>query len=404
MSDQTRPEGVAESCSSPAQIWSDLAPLHQLLCDEKTPESILLLKLDHVGDFCLALDSMIVLREAFPRARITLACAPWSVAIAEALGVADEIHPLRFFAARADEPSDAFDPVRLGPIANRHFDVAIDLRIDPDTRVVLDHVNARLRFGYDGYQGKHRLTVALPRPTAANADHTFNHQSLLMLRLAQTVIAVAGERGQAGARLRERCVPRALPPELATASRPIVALCTGSGRGAKDWPLDRFVRLSQWLIGKLGATVLLLGSADQAQDAARLRDSAPASNLIDMVGKTSLIDAIGLLGLCDLFIGNDTGLTHYAARLGTPTVAIFSGIDPTATWAPLGANVTVIRAPVPCSPCHILHLEDCRNGHACMESIPVEAVQTAIRRHLAKAVARTAPPGASSRTDLAPTA
>lgn len=404
MTDQTRPEGVAESCSSPAQIWSDLAPLHQLLCDEKPPDSILVLKLDHVGDFCLALDAMMVLRDAFPRAHITLVCAPWSIPIAEALSVADEIHALRFFAARADQPNDAFDPVLLGPLTTRHFDVAIDLRVDPDTRVVLDHVNARLRFGYDGYRSKHPLTVALPRPTDGNADQTINHQSLLMLRLAQTVAAVAGERGGTAARLRDRCVPREVPSELAAASRPVVALCTGSGRRAKDWPIERFVRLSHWLIEKLGVTVLLLGSTDQAQDATLLRESEPSSSLIDMVGKTSLTDAIGLLGHCDLFIGNDTGLTHYAARLGTPTIAIFSGIDPTATWAPVGTNVTVIRAPVPCSPCHILRLEDCRHGHACMQSIPLEDVQTAIRRSLAKALARTARADAPRRTDPAPTA
>jgi ADP-heptose:LPS heptosyltransferase len=97
-----------------------------------------------------------------------------------------------------------------------------------------------------------------------------------------------------------------------------------------------------------------------------------------------LLEALGVVGNVDLFLGNDTGLTHYAARFGVPTIGIFSGIDPTATWAPVGEGTTVLKAPVPCSPCHILHLEDCRNNHECMNGISVAAVKRAIRAALLK--------------------
>jgi ADP-heptose:LPS heptosyltransferase len=45
-----------------------------------------------------------------------------------------------------------------------------------------------------------------------------------------------------------------------------------------------------------------------------------------------------------LYIGNDSGISHLAAAVGTPVVAMFGPTDP-AVWAPRGEHVTVIRAP-----------------------------------------------------------
>jgi heptosyltransferase-3 len=49
------------------------------------------------------------------------------------------------------------------------------------------------------------------------------------------------------------------------------------------------------------------------------------------------------LNECRLFVGHDTGVTHLAAAVGTPTVALFGATDP-AVWAPLGEHVRVVRS------------------------------------------------------------
>lgn len=52
-----------------------------------------------------------------------------------------------------------------------------------------------------------------------------------------------------------------------------------------------------------------------------------------------------MLAACDAAVGNDSGLTHLAAAVGCPTVALFGPTDPART-TPVGAAV-VLRAPVP---------------------------------------------------------
>jgi ADP-heptose:LPS heptosyltransferase len=50
----------------------------------------------------------------------------------------------------------------------------------------------------------------------------------------------------------------------------------------------------------------------------------------------------GVLSQVELFLGHDSGVTHLAALLGTPTVVLFGPTDP-ARWAPCGLAVTVVK-------------------------------------------------------------
>jgi ADP-heptose:LPS heptosyltransferase len=61
-----------------------------------------------------------------------------------------------------------------------------------------------------------------------------------------------------------------------------------------------------------------------------------------------LLSLGGLLAQADLFIGHDSGVTHLAAALHVPTIAIFGPTDCN-RWAPTGSHVTVLTgAPCPC--------------------------------------------------------
>jgi ADP-heptose:LPS heptosyltransferase len=370
------------------EIWSASHPHYQLFSAGLAPASILVCKLDHVGDFCLAFEALFALRRAYPASQLVLACAPWNVAIAQALGVFDQVVGVQFFPARADDAPLPFDPARLGPLAEMTFDMAIDLRLDPDTRVVFDHLRAAATFGYESDRCARPLTVAIPLPHASiDGNDLLQHQSLLMLRLVESILALIRPPTAMRAALRERLINGGPGAALAGLPRPIVGVCTGSGRKAKDWPAPRFQEIVRWLCDDIGTSVVLLGTEGQAPDARLIQKACPSPRLRSLVGETSLLDALKVVGNTDLFVGNDTSLTHYAARFGVPTIGLFSGIDPTAVWVPVGEHATVLKAPVACSPCHILHLEHCVNNHACMIDIPVTAVKRVIRRTLLKVAA-----------------
>jgi len=362
--------------------WSD-TPGYRAMTGRPRVASILAIKLDHIGDFVLSLDALLALRAAFPSARLELACAPWNRELALALGLFDAVHGVAFFAPRADAPQPAFSPAMLAGLAGRRWDLAIDLRVDADTRVLLRHLEARFKVGFDSPADDAVLTLSLPRPRPSAEPASIGaHQSLTMLRLVRAAADLLNPADTVGELLLARLRP---PPGFdlsRAAGRFLVACNTSSGRAVKNWPLERFTRLIAWLARGLDAVVLLLGGADQIEQTAELRRRCDSANVLSAVGQARLDQAAGLIARASLFIGNDSGLTHIAARLGIPVVALFSGVEPADVWAPAGRHVTVLRARTPCSPCHIVLERDCVGRHACVLDISEAAVRAAVRHHL----------------------
>jgi ADP-heptose:LPS heptosyltransferase len=63
--------------------------------------------------------------------------------------------------------------------------------------------------------------------------------------------------------------------------------------------------------------------------------------LEDAVRIDNLYELACWLATARVYIGNDSGITHLAAAVGTPVVAIFGPTDP-AVWAPRGDRARVV--------------------------------------------------------------
>jgi hypothetical protein len=101
-----------------------------------------------------------------------------------------------------------------------------------------------------------------------------------------------------------------------------------SGSPRKNWPLEKFRALA----AKLERTMPVRWCAGA--------DDPP---LPEAVRIDDLYDLACWLAKARLYIGNDSGITHLAAAVGTPVLAIFGPTDP-AVWAPRGAHVRVVTA------------------------------------------------------------
>src|SRR5690606_42088580 len=82
---------------------------------------------------------------------------------------------------------------------------------------------------------------------------------------------------------------------------------------------------------------------------------------------------------CRLVASNDTGMSHVAAAVQTPSVIVASGSD-VRRWAPLNhGRHTVLWHDLPCRPC--AHHECPYPGHPCANGIePDEVARHAYRK------------------------
>ncbi len=116
-----------------------------------------------------------------------------------------------------------------------------------------------------------------------------------------------------------------------------IAIHPGSGGRRKCWPAGRFAEVA----GRLGRPVVMVeGPADG--EACREFLSEVRGVPVARAAGLTVPQAASLIAACGALVGNDSGVSHLAAALGVPTVAVFGPTDP-AVWAPLGPRVRVVR-------------------------------------------------------------
>jgi heptosyltransferase III len=100
-----------------------------------------------------------------------------------------------------------------------------------------------------------------------------------------------------------------------------------SGSERKNWPLENFGQLARRLSMAM-RVYWCYGPNDPPEDEAVRIDN--------------LYDLACWIAKASLFVGNDSGITHLAAAVGTPVLALFGPTDP-AVWAPRGEHVKIGR-------------------------------------------------------------
>ena len=130
---------------------------------------------------------------------------------------------------------------------------------------------------------------------------------------------------------------------LGVAANGFVVLHPGSGGDFKRWPVARFAALGERIPTELDcAVVVLVGPADETVSA-ELAAAWGGRTGVTLAVDWPLRLVLALLSTAQAYAGNDSGITHLAAR-ACPTLAIFGPTDP-AIWGPLGPKVRVLRAP-----------------------------------------------------------
>ena len=152
-----------------------------------------------------------------------------------------------------------------------------------------------------------------------------------------------------------------------------------SNSAIRDWPVEHFASLIGLLLAAPGldARVHVTGTANQRLAAREIVRFHPPERAINLCGRIDWTDVLGLLRDADCVIGNNSGIAHVSANLGTPTVCIFGGSHQRAEWRPRGDHVVVLTRAIGCSPCHLDHGQISPYGKACLQDITPQAAAEA---------------------------
>ncbi len=116
--------------------------------------------------------------------------------------------------------------------------------------------------------------------------------------------------------------------------KPFVCLHAGAQHPSRRWSPARFAEVGNWLADQ-GHTVVLTGTTDEAALVAQVRD-AMRHTAVNLAGVTSLWTLGALIERARVVVCNDTGVSHLAAALNTPSLVIGAGPEQE-RWAPLNS-------------------------------------------------------------------
>ncbi|MBI2441336.1 MAG: glycosyltransferase family 9 protein [Lentisphaerae bacterium] len=287
---------------------------------------ILILRGGALGDFILTLPAIRALRRQWPSASIELIAHPNIAELAAIAGLINHVRPLS-----AAGMAEWFVPNRVWPERERNdiasFDLIISYLSDSD-----GVVQANLRRA-----GAKLVLTCCPVVSSGHAaDHFLSPLKDLDVspqsQAAPLLPWPEAQREQARQWLKRQ-----------GAGDNVISLHPGSGSSKKNWPIEKFIGLANQVQCSLSAQPLfILGEAD-TETAKTLAAQAPA---IPVLINRPLPEVGSVLAESRGYVGNDSGITHLAAALGIPVVALF-GPTEAAVWGPCGANVVIIQGHEP---------------------------------------------------------
>lgn len=337
--------------------------------DWKTVRRVLVIRLRSIGDTVLATPSLIAIRRFLPDAQIDILLEDWVAPLLEGFGEIDNV-----ISVGRDGLSRARTALQ---IRRSTYDVVFDLHGGTTGTFFAAASGARYKVGYSHYRYSFLYNLLL----SSSADfwqrpvtHSTEQQMALVgskgipvseqIRTNLTVLPSA----LAAVKAKIADQSGGSPPKEFALLHPAAAFAT------KQWPEKHFARIADFL-GKRGIASIAVAARSESEVLAKT--SAAANVPILSFDGLSLPEITALASEAKLFVGNDSGIAHIAAAVGTPTVVIF-GSSNRDHWRPwTDAPNEIVFEELPCQPCPGFECKVFGNPK-CILSVHPEQVKVAI--------------------------
>lgn len=273
-----------------------------------------------VGDAVHVLPVINAIKARAPGAHVTWVLQPGPAALVRGHRSVDEI--VLFDRSRGWR---AFGDVRR-ELAQRQFDVVIDLQVYFKAGIVTSFTRAPVKLGFDRARARdlnwlfttHRIPPHAPQHVQ---DQYFEFIDVLGIRHE-------GIQWDLGPWPAERDVQRAFFERV---ERPAAAIVVATSKPQKDWLPERWAEVVDILYHDFGLQPLLVGGRSERELAAeRVIMERARRRPVSALG-SGLRNLVGILDSSALVLAPDTGPLHMAVALDRPVVSLMGYTNPKRT-------------------------------------------------------------------------
>jgi ADP-heptose:LPS heptosyltransferase len=333
---------------------------------EESPRTIAIFRALVLGDMLCTVPAFRALRKFFPSSKITLIGLPWAQDFVRRFNkYFDEFIEFPGYPGLPErKPEIARIPSFFQDVQQRHFDLALQMHGSGSfVNSIVMLFGAKISAGF--YDREY-----CPNPEWFTPFPKQGHEVNIYLRLLEFLhIPLDGTRLEFPLTKQDEEEFQAIPEAKELMNQKYVCIHAGARLLTRRWFSDRFAQVANSLIEN-SWTVVLTGSQDEINLVNEVSRKIMGPH-VNLAGKTTL-GALGVLvKKASLLVSNDTGISHIAAALNTPSIIIVTGSDPK-RWAPLnkGRHHTIFHD-VPCRPCSY---QTCPYELRCGKEVSVEEV------------------------------
>ena len=323
-----------------------------------------------IGDLVMATPILEDLRAAFPQAKVTAMCQSNIAPLLEGDPAIDELFSFsraEGFFRRVGERNV------VEKLKNGKHDLGILLTNSFSSAWRFWQGGVKTKIGFKGEGRSVFLDEGVPFPENRKTRHLVETYKLLLeplgIPLSETVprLIVRDEEIEGGWEFVKRFD--------ITREHKIIGINPGAAYGsAKCWLPERFREVAERLIQVDPSYVVLFFGDRSHRDLISSICKGLPPRVVNLAGQTSLRELMPFIGMCSLFLTNDSGPMHMADSLGIPLLALFGSTDPVVT-GPYRQRQQVIRKKVACAPCF---KRECPIDFRCMTKIGVDEVVEAL--------------------------
>jgi heptosyltransferase-2 len=286
---------------------------------------ILVVRGGAIGDFILTLPALKVLRDAYPRAHIEILGYKHIAALAENRFYAQTVRSMEYGPLSSFFAKNSELPPELGNYF-ASFDLVISYLYDPD-EIFENNLRRcgveRLIRGPAKIDNRGHAARQLARP--------LEELGFPIDDFAARIFPLETDR-----------IP--LEKLLNRSSKPIVVFHPGSGGEKKNWPLENWIDLGNYLLGSNNFRGLLAVVSGEADEDRTKHLRAIWKNERVQFARNIPLPVLAALFENAIFVGHDSGISQLAAAAGANCILLFGPTDPE-IWAPKNESVQIIQAP-----------------------------------------------------------
>ena len=349
---------AAQPLAAPRWDWSDV-------------RKVLLVRLRSIGDTVLATPSMLALKRFLPNVTVDMLVEDWVAPLLDDHPHVDKVVVL--------ERGGFMTRARLArELRAANYDVVYNLHGGTTSTFLTRATGARHRVGFETYQYAQLHNHQAPSPLLLWGQQKTHSVEQQLALLGWTGVPVTDRpRTQLGISSEATATINELLAQAGLTGRKIALIHPAAAFATKQWATENFARVAEAL-SERGFSPVAIAAANEKALLEKLR--AEASVKITIF-ELSLPEVTALAAQSQLFIGNDSGIAHIAAAVGTPAVVIF-GSSNIAHWRPWNsAPAEVVYEEMPCQPCHGYFCEKFDQPE-CILRVPATRVVAAIERLL----------------------